>query len=62
MLVLTGRTDKAATDWLRQNGLRWMTKPAEPEIIAMTLKTLLAAGNPDGGDERPGDRKVSGSP
>jgi DNA-binding response OmpR family regulator len=42
-LLLSGGTDSATLAMLAKSGRPWLTKPADPELIAATLSAILKA-------------------
>ncbi|MBN9246336.1 MAG: hypothetical protein J0I81_02595, partial [Hyphomicrobium sp.] len=42
-VLLSGGTDSATLAVLARSGRPWLTKPADPELIAATLSALLNA-------------------
>ncbi|MET1047441.1 MAG: hybrid sensor histidine kinase/response regulator, partial [Hyphomicrobium sp.] len=42
-VLLSGGTDSATLAVLAKSGRRWLTKPADPELIAASLGAILRA-------------------
>jgi ActR/RegA family two-component response regulator len=45
--ILTGRTDASTLSVLNTSGVHWMTKPADPDSIAMAIERLSATERRD---------------